>query len=462
MPRNILLTILAFVCFTLSALASEGSSRNGGKSEHISLGDHINSIYDEQQPVLSPDGKSIYFTRSRHPENIGGSRDLGDIWYATKNENGDWGEAKNAGVALNNADRNAVIGFSRNGNQMFLQNHYSKNGTSNTQGVSVARKQGNSWSYPEKLKIDYFRNKSDLHSMSLSADGSIMVMSLESYKTKGVEDIYVSFRKNNNSWTEPKNLGNQINTKFQEMTPFLGEDNITLYFSSNGYEGYGGRDVYVAKRLDNTWTNWSTPENIGEKINTEGVELSYRIPASGNYSYLVSTQNSDGYGDIYKIKINPEDRPNEELPQEELKTIKPITASVEELPGSDTQISKVETPIFENAQPVNTVVAGKKVLITGKVLNTNTLDPVRASLQYSINDKFIEFFSDDSLGGYRAELLSDTTYNLKVTAPGYLTTEEVISLKKKFNICPKDLPAYAIGSWDYRTAEKCTFFKRNI
>ncbi len=95
----------------------------------------------------------------------------------------------------------------------------------------------------------------------------------------GDQDLYVSFYNDaHKSWSEPLNLGAQINTHLAETAPYLAADDKTLYFASDGYLGYGGFDLYVTRRLDDTWTNWSTPENLGMVINgREQRPLLYRI-----------------------------------------------------------------------------------------------------------------------------------------------------------------------------------------
>ena len=125
-------------------------------------------------------------------------------------------------------------------------------------------------------------------------DGSILLLSLEGYGSKGVEDLYVCQRKGG-QWSEPKNLGSVINTRYQELTPFLSEDTKTLYFSSNGHGGRGSTDIFMAERLDDTWTNWSKPTLV-EGVNTEGRELGFHQYEA--WSLYSSNQNSDGYGDI--------------------------------------------------------------------------------------------------------------------------------------------------------------------
>ncbi len=286
---------------------NEPSWAQAGKSLE-NLGSSVNSPYDEQNPLLSPDGKVLFFTRSKHPENVGGKEDLADIWYCTMNVDGSWTPAINLGRPLNDRFPNAVIGFSPDGRYMYLRNYYINDHRNPVQqGISVSKGSSDGWSYPENLTIQYFLNKSDHQSISLSADGEIMVMAIESYGTYGAEDIYVSFIQKNGSWSEPKNLGGTINTSYHEMTPHLAPDNKTLYFASNGHDGLGSRDVFSSMRLDDTWRNWTKPSNLGPEINTPGVELSYFTPGAGKYDYVTSTQNSDGYGDINRVNKKEED-----------------------------------------------------------------------------------------------------------------------------------------------------------
>jgi OOP family OmpA-OmpF porin len=129
----------------------------------------INSAYDEQSPVLSPDGRLLYFTVCNHPLNIGGKRDPGDIWFS-EFKGGQWTVPQQAGALLNDRAYNAVAGFSADGSQVFLLNHYGPAGTvASTQGISVSRKVGSGWSRPENITIPYFQNKSSLQSGSLSS-----------------------------------------------------------------------------------------------------------------------------------------------------------------------------------------------------------------------------------------------------------------------------------------------------
>jgi OmpA-OmpF porin, OOP family len=112
----------------------------------------------------------------------------------------------------------------------------------------------------------------------------------------------VSFMQDDSVWTEPLNLSKTINTAAEESAPFLSIDDKTLYFSSKGFSGFGGSDIYISKRLDDTWTNWSPPENMGNTINSPMEDLFFNIPANSEYAYYsrgVSAENTD----IFSIKL---------------------------------------------------------------------------------------------------------------------------------------------------------------
>ena len=164
---------------------------------------------------------------------------------------------------------------------------------------------------PQVVDIPFFENKSPLQSGCLSRDGKYMIISMESNHTYGVEDLYVAKRNLDGSWGRAKNLGLQLNTEFQEVTPFLAEDNKTLFFATNRPGGEGSFDLYSTVRQDNSWRNWSVPVNLGQKINTPGAETSFTYRDGEQCAYYVSSQDSDGYGDIMKIKFK-EDIPEEE------------------------------------------------------------------------------------------------------------------------------------------------------
>jgi outer membrane protein OmpA-like peptidoglycan-associated protein len=363
----------------------------------------VNSQSDDQNPLLSPDGNTLYFTRIRHAENVGGVKDPGDIWFSQKQEDGSWSVATNL-TELNNAYLNNIIGFAENGEKVYLSGHYLPGGNKpTTQGISVARKSGDGWSSPQSLKIPYFYNKSEHQSGSIHASGQVMILSLQSYDSRGAEDLYVLFKQSDGSWSEPKNLGTDINTEYQEMTPFLAQDGKTLFFASNGYEGFGSRDIFSSVRLDESWKKWSNPRNLGARVNTEGTELYYNLSPDGEYAYLSSTQNSDGLGDINRVPINSDE---EDIIEEPV-----ALTNVEDADDMDIAEPELEeeeeTQMPEIAEVSPVEEAEKVVSIRGVITNEKTSEPVKATV-------ILASLKKDTSDSLRIEASSEGTYNLEV------------------------------------------------
>ncbi len=381
----------------------------------------VNSSDDELNPVVSPDGRTLYITIANHSGNIGGKKDQGDIWISDLSDDNQWSKPRHGGPVINNSGFNAVAGFSDNGSEMYLVGHYDA-GVVRTQGISVSRLRGGSWSRPENIAIPYFQNKSGTLSGYISGNSNVFVYSAETYGTRGVEDIYVSIKGPDQKWSEPRNLGNKINTQFQEMSPSLSSDGRTLYFSSNGGKGKGSFDIYSSVRLDDSWVNWTTPVNMGDGLNTEGRELYFRPYDRMGFSLYASTSNSDGYGDI-KIKFSDE-------------PYRPDSAVVAVANGPDT-IRIRELP-RENGD--------KHVRIYGKVNNAKTGEPVGATVQFTAAPENISVKATEQ-AGYTISLLSTNNYVVKIEAEGYVSamekldihTYEMKDLEMNFNLQPVEI-----------------------
>ena len=111
----------------------------------------VNSAYDEQNPVLSPDGKTLYLTIANHPQNIAGKKDPGDIWVSVWVA-GNWSAPVHAGSLLNNRGYNGVAGISPDGSELYLLSHYTRNGDNpTTQGIAVSQRTGSGWSAPQNI-----------------------------------------------------------------------------------------------------------------------------------------------------------------------------------------------------------------------------------------------------------------------------------------------------------------------
>jgi OOP family OmpA-OmpF porin len=394
--RILIITTLLFISLVVE-----------GQEYYLSDAWDLNSAADEQIPLLLEDGKSILFTRAHHPENSGGKADTGDIWLSQFTDSAGWSVPFKLPAPINNEFFNG--GFDYSSNKLFLYSTY-RNGQSPTPGISASSPitWPTKWGQPQSSGIKYFQNKSANNGNSLSRDGKILLLSIESFKSLGAEDIYVSFwDSNENNWLEPKNLGSQINTKFQELTPYLAPDNKTLFFSTNGRGGMGSRDVFVSQRLDDTWTNWSEPVNIGEGVNTEGAEMGYRYYPELEHAVFTTTKDSDGYGDIRIIPVTAEDI-NQLLNEEILVPM---------------DIADVE--IAPNNLPVE---AGENTLIIkGKITDLNTNEAVFARTKVLGDEEFeLEHFNDTT---FSFTLLSQRNYTLQIEAEGYFSKQIELLIK---------------------------------
>jgi outer membrane protein OmpA-like peptidoglycan-associated protein len=272
------------------------------------LGTTINSKFNEICPVVSPDGKRLYFTRWKHPDNLGDNKNQ-DIWFSQLNDKKQWDKAKLFSAPINNDENNAVCGISPNGKTMLLNNVYGKDGQME-KGVSLSfLLRTGEWSFPKPIRIQNFKNKSEYSEYTLAPNGKVLLMTTETKDSYGGKDIYVSFLQNDDTWTEPRNIGLVVNTGESESTPFIAPDGQTLYFSSSGHVGYGNNDIFLTRRLDDSWLHWSIPENIGPVVNTSQWDGYFTVSAQGDYAYFSSVENSLGAEDIYRIKIPEKVKP---------------------------------------------------------------------------------------------------------------------------------------------------------
>jgi outer membrane protein OmpA-like peptidoglycan-associated protein len=345
------------------------------------LGKNINSKGMEINPVISPDGKTLYFTRSHHPENVP-PIEKQDVWSSTLTGRNQWSKAINVGAPINNNENNAIVSISSDGKTLYLINHYRPDGKVYF-GLSQSFYTKNGWSFPKDVNMPGLYSDRNEMDLAVSPHGNVMVLSLQRRDTQGYRDLYVSFKEKDDVWSEPKHMGEVINSADFEGTPFLALDNKTLYFSSNGYSGFGGNDIFMTTRLDDSWTNWSKPLNLGPVVNTPGWDGYFNVPASGDYAYFSSATNSLGSYDIFRLT----------LPEE----IKP--------------------------EPV--------AIITGSVLSSTTNEPVIADILADIK-KDAQIFTSTTYnpenGEYRIVLPAKETYRITASAKGYFPVTEEIDL----------------------------------
>ncbi|WP_395768828.1 OmpA family protein [Aquirufa sp.] len=348
------------------------------------MGTVINSKFNELYPVVSPDGKRLYFTRWKHPENLGDNKNQ-DIWYTQLDEKKQWEKAKLFPSPINNEENNAICGISPNGKMILLNNVYGKDGHME-KGVSLSYLLRNGeWSFPKQIRIQNFKNKSEYSEYTIAPDGKTLLMTTETKDSYGGKDIYVSFLKPDDTWTEPKNIGPVVNSGESESTPFIAPDGQTMYFSSSGHIGYGNNDVFITRRLDDTWLNWSAPENVGPAVNTSEWDGYFTVSAKGDYAYFSSVENSMGAEDIFRIKI-PE-------------KIKPQTL----------------------------------IQFSGKVVNQVSKQGIsaRVSIKSQVSGDSLSFDYDPYLGDLSFMWPSKKPFQVQVKAKGFVTKSEIFDYKNQ-------------------------------
>ena len=288
---NLIIFLIGFIN-TPFLMAQNQTIVFSGDSEPILK---LNSAWDESALLLSKNPYLLIYSRTHNRAISSSSFMPTDIWLS---EGG-----SNKRLDLDSESIHSAVGF-LNQNQSFVYASLTKQGAGYETQLMIADWQDGDLYNSKKFEIKYFTNKSAYFSAAFSRDGKHMLMSMEANVTRGVEDLYVSHVQKNGEWSPPITLGYGINTRAQEMTPFLAHDNETLFFATNGREGLGSFDIYYTKRLDDTWQKWSDPVNLGSKINTSGAEKSFTFLGETAVAYYTSNTKSDGYGDIRSIRID--------------------------------------------------------------------------------------------------------------------------------------------------------------
>ena len=428
----------AFICALLFIVSAQAQSTFIPKN----LGSGINSAYDEVSPVISPDRKTLFFSRKDHPQNGYGAKKSADIWISSRQPDGTWSTAERS-ASLNLGQYNYALALTSDGNTLLLYTD---------EGLSLASKQNDTWSAPQKLNI---KASSDA---TLSADGKSLL-----YR-KGSK-LYILEKNDNGSWKEAI-VAEGIKGKIQ--TPHLLIDNKTLYYTASRKDK--GKDIFAIKRLDTEWTAWSTPVALNDTINTAGDESSLKTNVNGAWGYFSSTTNSTGKGDIFEVKLF-EDRPyvlvTGKVVNAKTKRVlkgKDITIVMDGKPvehaiNKDSATFEIKVPFGKShtiaaelyqygAKPYTIDVSGDKeyrevtidleeepvsfVLLKGKLLIKNTDQTIPASAKAKIivdGEEMDSAVIDQAKGTYTIKLNHGTIYYVQVSAQHFESLPDVVDLK---------------------------------
>lgn len=272
--------------------------------EPKNLGANVNTADFEYFPVLTADGLTLVCTRNKRRDE--GADYQEDFYISFLKNDGEWGLAMNLGNPINTDDNEGAQTMTADGQQLFFTGCNRRGGMGSCD-IYRSFREGRSWSTPENLGPPVNSDKWESQP-SISSDGKTLYFSSNRAGGKGGADIFVTHLAPNGEWTEPRNLGDSINTAGYEETPFIHADGRTLYFTSNGHVSMGGKDIYMS-RLDEKGI-WSTPKNLGYPINTWKDEMGLFVDASGKLAYFGSDRDG-GFGklDIYAFELYQDARP---------------------------------------------------------------------------------------------------------------------------------------------------------
>lgn len=263
------------------------------------LGPNINTVEQEYLAALTTDEKTLIFTRQINKN---------EDFYRSDMVNNEWAKAVYLSANINTPAYNeGAQCISPDGQFLFFTGCNRPDGLGRCD-IYVSLREGNGWSKPVNLGFP-INTKGWESQPSLSSDGRTLYFVSDREGGFGSYDIWKSVLDSDGKWGNPQNLGENINTSYDEQSPFIHPDNETLYFSSNGWTGLGHKDLFIS-RADTTG-KWSNPENLGYPINTYGEESGLTITASGTKAFF-SSDNFSGFGgfDIYSFDLPTSIKPH--------------------------------------------------------------------------------------------------------------------------------------------------------
>ncbi len=356
---------LLFLFMSYSLVAQEFSPRY----ELIKMDKTVNTFHHEAAPVISPDGRTLYFFVQNHPENTMGKDDTQDIWVSRKDENGVWSPAEHLRNPFNIHQSNQVFTVFEDGS-LFIRGGRTKG----EKGFSMVT--NNSL---REIEVVGFKdmNKGRFYGASMSADMKHIILYFSEKPNSPISSLYSSHLQSDGSYSKPELL--KISSNTDDLGPFIGPDQKTLYFASArqapGRQGL--TDIYKTTRLDDTWKNWSTPVNLGKPINTSALDFYFTIDKEGN---------------VFTSRAN------------------------KAMEGGQLDLYMMVEKTF-------------KVAVTGVVLNEKTQEPIAgAKVKITLPQGEPVTVDTDQSGNFKTQFKETLNYSLNTTATGFLPKDQKFKL----------------------------------
>jgi outer membrane protein OmpA-like peptidoglycan-associated protein len=379
----------------------------------VNLGDSINTASSEYYPSITINDSLFVFTRR-------GAGIREDFVESTILPDHEYSRSKAINGSINEEPSKGAINISQDGDWLIFAGNFPSKGFGNFDlYISYETPQG--WSEPinlgSQINTEFWES-----SPSLSSDKNTLYFSSDRPGGYGGKDLYVSHRMPNGKWSEALNMGASVNTTGDELAPFIHADNNTLYFTSDGLPGYGGSDLFVMRRKNAT--EWNAPENLGYPINTIESDGSLFVASNGIDAFYSSDRaDSRGGLDLYRFELRPDIRPARTLYVRgtvfNKKNNKGIPATVELIDNLTGELnSKVQTD--EQGNYFITLPVGKDYV-------------------FNVNRKGYLFYSDNFLLSQR---VPDSVYEkdiplLPIEVNASIILKNIFFETKKFQLDPK-------------------------
>lgn len=347
------------------------------------IGENINTENDEYFPTLIADETSLIFTRLvPNPDTSNKRQPYFEDFYISYKKDNKWSKSNLMPSPFNSSSNEGALSISPDGREAYFARCNTKEGYGSCD-IYISVKKGSKWSEPKNLGKNVNSNSWDSQP-SIASDSRTLFFVSSREGGYGKSDIWYSYKRDNGEWSEAKNLGPIINTPGEEMFPFIHPSNTTLYFSSDYHIGMGSQDVFYS-RIENGV--FSQPINLGYPINTSASETSFIVSPSGKQA-IFSTDLEGGFGkrDLYVFDL------------------------------------------YKEAQPIPIV------YMKGRALDVNTKNPVYSSFEIKDLETgrlIASTHSDAITGDYLISLPLGGDYALSVKADNYLFYSESFQLKDK-------------------------------
>ena len=269
----------------------------------------VSTNHDEYLPILSPDQEIMFYTRRSEKNEIGSlTKSNSEDFMFSMEDSSNFNSGFLMPFPFNRNNNEGGASITIENNTLYFTVCSKTSSGYNNCDLFYSFKHGNKWSKIKSFNKQINGVDSWESQPSVSVDGNSIIFASDRKGGFGESDLYITSKKNNGDWTRPNNLGENINTKMNEKSPFLHTDNETIFFSSNQFPSIGGYDIFFSRK-DSSGV-WQKPQNIGYPINTVADELGLFVSTDGQKAYFASNQlNGVGGWDLYSFNLYNEAKP---------------------------------------------------------------------------------------------------------------------------------------------------------